>query len=761
MPFARRDFKKLLFVAVAPLAWVMTNAPAHAQSASAGPGADAGTAIQEIVVTAQRRSENLQDVPVSMAVLSGDQLAAQRLTTSSDIASVVPNLQATSPVGSGTPIFTMRGISMNDTSPNQQGPVATYFDDVYKGSWPLFPVGFYDLERVEALRGPQGTLYGKNTTGGAINFISKKPGYKTEGFLSAGYGNYSRYEASGAVQTGLTDKIAARVAFTYTKADGWFKNLYPGQPNPNGTRQFGLRASFLYEPTDTLNFLLRVSTSLQNPTTSGNLAVPGPIGGGGPVYAVFGPLGLSPQPYFRNGLGNREMESEFAGERHHRVNSVGLTGTWKLSHDFTLTSVTSYDEGFLNYPYDDGMPVKTLEFTNVSTNAYQFAQDLRISRDSDSPLNYIVGAYYNREKLIGESNFYFYGDVDVNGDGSINAADCAVTFFIACDIKNNLTQIKQTAALYTDMTYKLTSRVVLRAGLRYTRDKGNLDDYQANMYGVDGSLVAPTVPLSDLSFSKSNMSGRAGVDFKIDSNKLLYASFSRGYRGSAFNYQAYFSTKELNAAAPETVDSIELGFKTEWLDRALTLNGALFYYNFKDQQALDLNPQTGASNLLNIPKSEIKGVELELVAVPVTGLRINGALGIIDPKITKGSNAGIDLKGNQLPNASKMTANLGVDWNLVKGQRGALNLAVSGRYESKRYWDLFDNERLAQGGFATVDAQLRLRNSDERFGITVWGRNLADKYYKTSAADTLAGFGYDVYTLGAPRTYGISLDLTF
>jgi iron complex outermembrane receptor protein len=167
-------------------------------------------AVEDIVVTAQRREERLQDVPVSVTALSGDTLKSQRIINASDLASVTPNLQSVSTVGSSTPIFALRGISMSDYSLNQASPVATYFDEVYKGNFALLGVSLFDLERVEVLRGPQGTLYGKNTTGGAVNLIAERPGFEPEASLSAGYGNFNRYEANGALQMPLNNTLAAR-----------------------------------------------------------------------------------------------------------------------------------------------------------------------------------------------------------------------------------------------------------------------------------------------------------------------------------------------------------------------------------------------------------------------------------------------------------------------------------------------------------------------------------------------------------------------
>jgi len=187
----------------------------------------------DIVVTAQKRSERLQEVPIAVSAIGGDSLERQRVTQADELASKIVNLQLTSTVGDNTPIFALRGVSMSDYSLNQASPVATYYDEVYKGNFAFLGVAMYDLERVEVLRGPQGTLYGKNTTGGAVNLISRTPVLgDTEGYLNLGYGNYSRYEANGAVSVPLGEALAARVAFTFSRADGRVQNQTPGEPSP-------------------------------------------------------------------------------------------------------------------------------------------------------------------------------------------------------------------------------------------------------------------------------------------------------------------------------------------------------------------------------------------------------------------------------------------------------------------------------------------------------------------------------------------------
>jgi iron complex outermembrane receptor protein len=717
----------------------------------------------DIVVTALRRDERLQDVPVSVTALSADQLTQKRIMGAVDLTGSVPNLQAAPTAGDGTPIFSLRGISMSDYSVNQQSPVATYFDEVYKGSFPLLPTGLFDLERVEVLRGPQGTLYGKNTTGGAINFISRKPKIgEFEGNLRLGYGNYDRYEADGAVNVPLGDALAFRGAFTFARADGWFHNVLPGRRDMNATRQYALRGSLLFEPSDALSFVLRASTSLDNPVIYGVLGRPLADGVGAGVYEAFGG-----QSYFRTGLGRRETASDYEGEYRHRTNGIALNANWKLSDALAITSVTSYDYGKLDIGEDaDGSPLQVLH-NDVRSVAKQFAQDLRLASDFSSGPNFILGGYYNVERLRAGYEYRYFNDIDVNQDGAITFEDCLVDFFLSCAYRNKFKQKKTSVAAYADLNWEVADRIKLRGGLRYTHDTGRLSDFNSLLFGADGVPIANVIPggpdfdaTTGLAFKKNNLSGKIGVDFKPSANQLIYASYSRGYRANAFNAQALFDIAELNVARPETVDAYELGFKSQFLNRSLTINGAAFYYAYENQQALSIDQASLLNILYNIPRSRVLGGELEISARITSAFRVNASAGYLDSKIQRGLLNGADIAGNRLPNAPKLTISGGVEADIFSNQTGTLTAAVDASFSSKKYFELSNLERLTQGKYALLNARITFATLDDRFSVSIWGKNITNRYYYNSAVDATA-VGYDYFHAGTPRQYGVSLEAKF
>jgi iron complex outermembrane receptor protein len=358
--------------------------------------APAQPALEEVVVTALKRAENLQDVPASITALSADQLATLGFRSPTDLVSQVPNLQATSVMGGNTPIFALRGVSMNDYGMNQSSPIASYVDEVYKGNVALFGVQMFDLERVEVLRGPQGTLYGKNTTGGAINFVTKKADFLNEGFLTLGAGNYNRGTAEGAIGGALVDdRLAGRLAFTYSHANGWFENHYAGGPDLEAIDEYAVRVGLRYQPSDTLDVYLRLATSEQNSANYGIYARPGAAGVGGGLYALLNSFDPTLNPntdYSRTGLGSYDIESNYTPDREASSHSAALTIDWQASDHFTVTSITSWDEGDLFVPEDtDGSPLQALEI-DYHNDARQIGEDLRLTSTLPGRFNFIAGA---------------------------------------------------------------------------------------------------------------------------------------------------------------------------------------------------------------------------------------------------------------------------------------------------------------------------------------------------------------------------------
>jgi len=711
------------------LATALAATPALAQE-------DSAPANDEIVVTAAKRSENLQAVPISISAIGGDDLAKSKMNSVDSLVSKVANLQLTSIVGDNTPIFALRGVSMSDYSLNQASPVATYYDEVYKGNFAFLGVAMFDLERVEVLRGPQGTLYGKNTTGGAVNLISRtaKLG-ETSGYFNAGFGNYNRVDLSGAVNVPLGEKAALRVAGTFSHADGWFKNVLPGMPDLAETSEYGVRGTLVFEPTDRVHFTLRGSTSYQNPHNYG-------------IYA-------QPEATNRTGLTKWQIASDVPERRRARTYSVALTTNVDVGDTLAVTSITSYDKGSLHFVEDtDGQASKLLEIP-YDDEAKQFAQDLRLTSNTGGPFDFILGAYYAHEKVFNSSNFR------IMLDGASTEQDCLNGFPAGCQFKNQFNQTKDSIALYSDLKYAVDDHLVLRGGLRFTHDKGRQYDFSSDALGANNALAMNLIPLSELKYSTDNLSGKIGADYKFDSGNMIYANVSRGYRAPSFNAQAFFDPSELSVAKAEKVTSYEVGAKTQFADRRVTLNMAAFYYDYRNQQFINVDPVAATQTLLNIPKSRIYGAEADLTVRAADVFSFHAGLGLLSTKIITGSVSGTDVAGHKLSNAPSLSFNLGADLTVIDGGAGKLSLHPELVYQSSQFFEVVNIPRLQQDGYALVGGHIDYETADGRWNASIWAKNLANKQYFTSRVDLLAGWGFDYNHVGTPRTYGITVGMKF
>jgi iron complex outermembrane receptor protein len=756
-----------LAIAASPTAFAQTSDTVASSPASTD------VALGEIIVTAEKRSERLQDVPIAITAVDRDAITESRITRADELVQVVPGLQANGGITASQPIYAIRGVSMNDYSLNQEGPVATYNDEVYKGNPAILGVSLYDLERVEVLRGPQGTLYGKNATGGAVNLITRAPDFTTEGYLDLTGGNYARREVQGAFQAPLSDRVAVRVAFTIQRADGWFKNFLPGEPDMSETRDWGVRTSVLFKASDKLTFTLRLSTSLENPIHDGVYSQPGPLGIGAGVYDYYHslyPLSDPNTDYFRpSWLCRRCTQADNPVRQDNRTYAIALNTKYEFADDLTLTAITSYDTGNFFYEEDgDGSPLQVIN-DNFYDDDKQFTQDLRIATTGDGPFKVLIGAYYFLENIFNINGLPLFTDIDANGDGVVNHLDCEAASPVACNFQNQFHQHKTSVAFYTDDSYKITDQLTLLGGLRFTHDEAALRGFMSQEIGTDGVVIANLIPGSttdlsataDRGFTTNNLSPKIGLDYKTSGGTLLYATYSRGYRGGSFNAQAYFLPEELSTTKSETVTDYEIGSKTSLFEHRLELDSAVFYYDYRNQQFIDVDPKTGAQPLVNLPLSRIFGAELEFAARPIRDLRVTGGICLLNSRVEQGTLDGQSIVGNSIVNAPKYSGTMAVDWDLIHANWGSVSARVDGNYVSRQYFDLENRSTAAQGGYGLLNARIGWKTVSGNAGVDFWIRNIANTFYTTDKIDLLSGFGFIYNRVGDPRTFGATAAINF
>ncbi|WP_408587108.1 TonB-dependent receptor [Novosphingobium sp.] len=725
---------------------------AQADAAAAAPNG-------EIIVTAQRRAESILKVPVAVTAMSQDDLTKRGITNTAQMTGMVPSLQVNSPYGDSQPNFTIRGIGVaNEHNPNQASPVGIYFDDAYIAARAVHGLQLFDLERVEVLRGPQGTLYGRNTTGGAINFLSKKPSLSgMGGNFQVGYANYNTFTASGALDATLAeDKAGLRVSFNYGHGDGYIKNIAQGEPDANSTDFFSARAILLLKPTDDLTVTLKGTYGRSNPTQAGVFNLGTGENDRNPVLDTG-----------RNekGMTFFETDSKRLGHSYVRAEGVELTVKYDLSDTLSLTSLTSYDHAQQEFT-QEGTGLTSAVLTQPLDTLYgnrfkMFNQEVRLTY-AQGDTNIQAGAYYGYDKDASNSYYWLF-------DG-------------AAMIHQFYDQIRKSSAVFAQADQKFNSHFGATLGLRYTWDRSSYENYASSIapsagytgdrstdifpidtsFYIHGSYDAasgkvvsgPTIPLRS-----SALTGRLALNYTFDNGQMLYASYSRGYRSAAYCGQCF--SAPINTTKPEKVDAYEVGAKGRFIDNMLTLSVSAFLMKYRNQQ---INETDGAQTLLaNVDKSKIKGIEFEASLAPSGTFRISANGSFLDAKYQKAQLLFGSIAGQRVPYAPRFQASGKIDWELAKYGDGAFNFTPSVVYSSLSYFTPYNklngNGRLKQGPNAKVNAQLSY--DTDKYTVRLWVNNLFNRKTFADGLDLRGAFGYDYLVAAPPRQFGGSFAYRF
>ncbi|WP_176598629.1 MULTISPECIES: TonB-dependent receptor [Sphingobium] len=725
--------------------------PALAQQVS---GSGDRAAIADIVVTAQKREQRLSDVPAAILATAGDELAQRNITTKDQLMALVPDLRVTSVTGGLGQNLSIRGIGpANNYNLNVLVPVGLYQDEIYQ-TFTTYPGSqMFDLSRVEVLKGPQGTLYGRNTTGGAINFISNQPGLQGgqyHGNISVGYGNYDRLELRGASDLTLIDDVLGiRVAFLQTQRNGYVKNVGATGPDTFGSDNTTAgRFLLAYKPTS--NF--KATLGLYYTDFKGSIPAAIPVG-----VAPGDDVGY----YSRAGLSKYEAELDFFAPHSARNYYGGLTLNWDMG-DVSLTSISSYGKAKGRVSNDcDSTPVQICR-SDIFPRTDQASQDLRIFYDA-GPLQLTTGVNYGWDKFKQIFNVGF-----------------GTTY-----LRNSYTQIRDTYGIFADVTYALSDALELTGGLRYTKDSIQFKDAQTEL--VTGSVSGPptgffTMPLQPTAKRKTDgVTGRFIVTYEFLPDVRFYASYSKGYRGGAFNGVQLLSPIELNFVGPEKTQNIEAGIKGS-PNPMIQFAFDVFYMKLKNQQVQSLinipacptcNPPTSAAAYAALAglKGRNYGAELDLSIRPSDRLKLSLQGTYLNTRYASGIDqqvSNFNVGGNRFPFAPKLSIRSGIDIVALDDSDSKLTLTANASYTSRYWFDPANGKNSFPGFFASRDGQKQYTTVDARilyeigdFEISLWANNIFDKFYLIGGANTQASFGSDQVSLGAPRTFGGSIGMKF
>ena len=768
-------------------------------SAQPGGAVAAPVGIEEITVQARRREESVQDVPISIVAFDASEILNNRMENMYTLADMVPNLEVRGIYPNSMPAIYMRGVGTNDYAPSASSAVGLYVDGVYRSllAGALFQT--FDTERVEVLKGPQGTLYGKNTTGGSINFFSVLPGEEFGGHFKAGIGNYDSREFEGAVDIPIAEDLTSRVSFVRQQSDGYIKDHYPGGADDfMGDDNWAARTLLRYTPGENVRVLLKVYGGEIDTDYAA------------PSRGLFDPATLDARTFYAEPCQDDVFSfrcADFSGYVARGLYDVEQNGPgmeavdmfggsaqvdWDMETavgDVTLTSITGYDkverETFNDseagpYVFADGIG---------SDDSYQLSQEFRATGDS-GPVVWVVGAYAFQSVVEASTAFQFPPDGGLGGDYG---------WWTLSDAEDRIET--NNYAFFGESTYSVTERSRITGGLRYNWEKkeSRQSEYRYVQYsetpdlgtpqgtpcGPDASQFDPAncPPGRRESESWSDWSGNVTFDYDVADDVMLFASYKRGFKSGGFStplttceftcFGSYApgppwdgtrgdGTMLDSTFDPETLDSYEIGMKSMWLDRRLQLNVNAFYYDYQDLQVFTLIAAGGTFIQVtqNASDAEIKGVEIDLLTLPVSGLEIRVGAAWLDATYGDYTDAPQgDLSGNTMVNAPEYSGNVSVSYEFDVSE-GALRAFLGATYTDESFFSADNIERLKGKSVWELNGNLNYVFPDERLAISVWGRNLTDEKYVSHGFDA-SGLGYDQLVASQPRTYGINFTYTF
>ena len=720
----------------------LSAAPAFAQE-------PADTAVEEaatgdIVVTARRREESLIDVPISVSALSGDALQSQGAVDITALQDKTPNLTLQIARGSNSTLIAfIRGVGQQDPLWGFEPGVGLYVDDVYVARPQGAVLDIFDVERVEVLRGPQGTLYGRNTIGGAIKYVTKRRGKDFTGKVRASYGSYDQIDLVGQVTVPLGDTLSIGGAIARYKRDGYGQNLTTGADQYDKDVIAG-RISAEFAPSDGVFFRLAADKTVDKSNARHGTRL---VGNGGlpafePTRSVYDT---------RAGIGDRNKVM---------TQGVSLTGEIDLNDTLTFKTITAYRDGHTDTLIDFDNTAGPVLDIPAWYDDRQFTQELQL--------------LYSGERLQGVFGLY-YLDGRASGAFDTVLGLANLTTLTAGSVKT------KSYAAFADFNYDLTDQLKLSAGLRYTKDDKTGTVFRRNYTGIrspefGNANAVPGLIRTDYTNDRSfdQFTPRISLSYQPNDDLNLYASYGKGFKSGGFDMRgdAVLTPTTVNGYKPETVDAYELGMKGAFLDRTLFLNIAGYYSDYKDQQVTIQRPDVAggiASFVDNAGKAEIYGLEIETRIVPSRNFSVNASLGYTHADYKKfltfigGGTTPVDVSDLRVfQNTPKWNANLSATWsNELAG--GTIDITPSISMRSDYHMFEIANPLLDQDGYALVDASASWTSGDDRFKLSVNMRNLFDKQYRVGGYNFPGAlFGNSIIGYyGPPRTATFTAEYRF
>lgn len=759
---------------VMPLAMLMASG-VQAQQADPAETIDTESdQLGEIVVTAQRRAEAASTVPIAISAFSGETLLDAGVTNVADIARLVPGLQIKTTFADSSPIIFLRGVGINDFNGNTGSGVAVYMDDVYQGLSIGRLFQFFDTERAEVLKGPQGTLFGRNATGGAVNIVSAKPTDSWEGFANLEYGRYNEVDLETAVGGPLADDLVSfRVAGRYGRRDGITLNRVTGERDGAKRDRLALRGLLEITPSEQVSILINVNGGRSD--SQGGLQHRALL----PFSSEFADpeTGLCASAFFGTPncgdvLGYADTDgdiraAEYDAPQTEEVRTFGTSATINWDMDWAaLTSVSAYGYAKRFALTDEDSSPNAIVHGEYDDRGRQWSQEIRLASTDAGSTQWVAGGFYYREKL--ESD----GAYDVGGSfrplfeqagfpgGFVPFDQLELAGGVAFFARYPYTQRTESWALFGQVTQELSSQWRVTGGLRFSRDSIEFDYQSFYVEPAVSDTPIPTEAVTSDETSSSKLSWRAAVDYTPREGALLFLSISSGYNSGGFNGGLQYFADELTPFDPETLIAYELGTKLSFLDRRLRVEASIFQYDYDDMQVFTLLPGgVPVAVKRNAASSRIRGVEASIISRLAGGLDLSLGGAFLDTRYGTFIDGDQDYSGNRLTSAPRWSGQAALDWTIDLPSGNAIHTRVDASAQTRVYFDTSNAERLSQEPYGLVNFRLGWQFADGRYEVYTWGRNITGTDY---AADivSLEDFGLDQIAYGEPTSFGVGFRLT-
>ena len=752
---------------------------AFAQDVADDQASESGTGL-EIIVTAQKREEKLSDVPVSVVAATAETLQASGVVDATDLGAIVPGFTASTSVF-GPPVFSLRGVNFNSFQASAPPTVSSYIDEA---SIPYPIMGqamFLDVERVEVLKGPQGTLFGQNATGGSINVIAAKPTSSLEAGFRVDVNTWGETNAEAYVSGPLSDTLRARVAAQTTQFGGWQRGYFLNDEKNGDQNKVAGRLLLDWTPTDRLSVALNLNASYdKSEQQQAQAFLFTPVNPAAPAAGPFlSYIGNEPNDArdadFDRGLDTRADS--------HTVQAI-LRAEYEITDSLTFTSITNYIDTRFRSPHDQDGTAVPMQPAVSKADIESINQEIRLAGDfADGRVRFVVGGSYADDNITeGVANDY----VGYTGFPPNSPAEW----------RYDLTQ--KALAVFGNVDFKVVDGLTLSAGARYTDteqsiygctfDRGGNPGVrgisQFIVAGINPALAAAYVPggcitiddgppnfsflpvFADQTQKEDNIAWRGVISYEPSDQVLLYGSVSRGYKAGTYPVIINLFNSVIQPVTQEELTSYEAGAKLTLADGRVQLNAAAFHYNYKDKQFFSFLPVLqGAlvtATLVNIPESTVDGLEFDITAEPVDGLRIRGGATYIKTEV--GNYVGFDFVGQPLDFSGKefnyappWSANIDAEYEFQTSGSVRPFIGGSVTYRDNTFADLGEPASFAMPSYTLLDARVGLI-SDNGWRLSIYGRNLTDEYYWNSVAS--AGDGAVRFT-GEPRTFGVSFSFRY